>query len=62
MSRSDAKKRLQALGAKVTGSVSKKTTLVVVGADPGSKVTKAAEFGIEVINEDSLTALLKELE
>ncbi|MBX2849722.1 MAG: NAD-dependent DNA ligase LigA [Acidiferrobacterales bacterium] len=58
MSRSDAKKQLQALGAKVTGSVSKKTSLVIVGADAGSKAVKAEELGIEMIDEDGLSALL----
>jgi len=48
MSRADAKKRLQALGAKVTGSVSAKTSMVIVGSDAGSKATKAAELGIEM--------------
>ena len=52
MSRSDAKRKLQALGAKVTGSVSKKTSFVIVGADPGSKASKAAELDIEIIDED----------
>ncbi len=59
LSRSDAKKRLQALGAKVTGSVSKKTDLVVVGTDAGSKATKAEELGIEMIDEDGLISLLE---
>ncbi|MFT6408551.1 MAG: DNA ligase (NAD+) [Arenicella sp.] len=58
LSRSDAKKRLQALGAKVAGSVSKKTDLVVVGADAGSKALKAQELGIEMVDEDGLLALL----
>lgn len=58
MSRSDAKKRLQALGAKVAGSVSKKTSLVVVGADAGSKAAKAQELGIETIDEQGLLTLL----
>ena len=58
MSRSDAKKRLQALGAKVTGSVSSKTSMVVVGADAGSKAAKAEELGIQMIDEDALLALL----
>lgn len=61
MSRSDAKKRLQALGAKVTGSVSKKTSLVVVGTDAGSKAKKAEELGIKMIDEDALLVLLSEL-
>ena len=59
MSRSDAKKRLQALGAKVTGSVSKKTSMVVVGAEAGSKASKAEELGIEMIDEEGLLALLE---
>jgi len=58
LSRSDAKKKLQALGAKVAGSVSKKTSLVVVGADAGSKAVKAQDLGIEMIDEDQLLALL----
>jgi len=58
MSRSDAKKRLQALGAKVTGSVSKKTSLVVVGSDAGSKAIKAQELGVEMIDEEQLQSLL----
>jgi DNA ligase (NAD+) len=58
LSRSDAKKRLQALGAKVAGSVSKNTGLVVVGADAGSKARKAQELGIEMIDEGELISLL----
>lgn len=59
LSRSDAKKRLQALGAKVTGSVSKKTDMVVVGVDAGSKAVKAQELGIEMFDEDALQSLLQ---
>lgn len=62
MGRSEAKKRLQALGAKVTGSVSKKTSLVVVGTDAGSKASKAQELGIEMLNEEQLVSLLAEFE
>lgn len=58
MSRADAKKRLQVLGAKVAGSVSKKTSWVVVGADAGSKAKKAEELGVEMIDESQLQALL----
>ncbi len=54
MSRSDAKKKLQALGAKVTGSVSSKTTAVIVGADPGSKAAKAEQLGVDVIDEQAM--------
>jgi DNA ligase (NAD+) len=62
MGRSEAKKRLQALGAKVTGSVSKKTSMVVVGADAGSKATKAQELGLEMLGEEQLLELLNSLE
>ena len=58
MSRSDAKAALQALGAKVTGSVSKKTDYVVVGDNPGSKADKAQELGIEILTEADLLKLL----
>ncbi len=61
LSRSDAKKALQKLGAKVTGSVSKNTSVVVVGAEAGSKAAKAEELGIEMIDEDQLLALLDSL-
>jgi len=59
LTRDEAKARLQALGAKVTGSVSKKTDYVVAGADAGSKYDKAVELGIEILSEDDLKALLE---
>lgn len=59
MGRSEASKILESHGAKVTGSVSKKTTLVVAGEDSGSKLAKANELGIRVINEEELLALIK---
>ena len=62
MDRSAAKNRLLALGAKVSGSVSKKTYAVICGEDPGSKLTKATELGIRVIYEDEFLGNLKELE
>ena len=58
VSRSDAKKSLQSLGAKVTGSVSKNTSLVVVGSDAGSKAIKAQELGIEMIDEEQMLAMI----
>jgi DNA ligase (NAD+) len=60
ISRSDAKKHLQALGAKVAGSVSAKTTRVVAGPGAGSKLGKANELGVEVVDEASLLSLLGE--
>jgi DNA ligase (NAD+) len=58
MSREDAQEALIALGAKVSGSVSKKTRYVVVGADAGSKLKKATELGVETLDEAQFTALL----
>ena len=58
LSRAEAKARIQAVGGKVTASVSKKTDYVVAGTDPGSKLAKARELEIEIIDEDGLVALL----
>lgn len=58
LNRNDAKKQLQVLGAKVAGSVSKNTDVLVAGEKAGSKLTKAQELGITIIDEDGLIALL----
>ena len=60
MGRNDAKAALQELGAKVSGSVSKKTDYVVVGENPGSKASKAADLGITILDEKALIELLAE--
>jgi DNA ligase (NAD+) len=62
LSRDQAKERLEALGAKVSGSVSKKTSVVVAGAEAGSKLDKAQELGVPVWDETQLLALLAEHE
>jgi len=54
LTRNEAKAKIEELGGTVTGSVSKKTDLVIAGADAGSKLTKAEQLGIEVWNEENL--------
>lgn len=59
MSRNDAKAEIEALGGKITGSVSKKTDLVIAGEAAGSKLAKAEELNIEVWDEARLISELK---
>lgn len=59
MTRNEAKERLEALGAKVAGSVSKKTSAVIAGAEAGSKLAKAEKLGVPVLDEAALMELLE---
>lgn len=59
MGRDEAKQKLMALGAKVSGSVSKKTTYVVYGDSPGSKYEKAIQLGVKTLNEEEMLELIK---
>ncbi|OZB74681.1 MAG: DNA ligase (NAD(+)) LigA [Halothiobacillus sp. 14-55-98] len=61
MTREEAGERLKALGAKVSGSVSSKTTAVIAGSEAGSKLTKAQELGVPVLDEADLQELLRNL-
>ena len=60
LTRDEAKDKLKKLGAKVTGSVSKKTDLVIAGESPGSKLTKAEGLGIKIIDEQEMIELLNQ--
>ncbi len=60
LSREAAKEKIEAQGARVTGSVSKKTDYLVAGAEAGSKLDKAAELGVKILNEQQFIALLEQ--
>src|ERR1039457_5610326 len=59
ISREEATQLIETAGGKVSGSVSKKTSFVVAGEDPGSKIVKAQDLGVPVLDEEMLLALLK---
>ena len=60
MSRDEAKARIEALGGKVSSSVSKKTSVVVAGESAGSKLTKAQSLGLRIVDEAAFLAMLEE--
>ena len=57
--RAEAERRIVEAGGKVVGSVSAKTSYLVAGSDAGTKLAKAEKLGVEVLDEDGLTALLR---
>ena len=61
MSRNESKAKLISLGAKVVGSVSKNTSCVVAGPGAGSKLTKAEELGVKILDEEGFIVLIDEL-
>jgi DNA ligase (NAD+) len=62
MSREGAKRRLEALGAKVTGNVSAKTDFVVVGVSPGSKLDRAKQLGVAILDEQAFLEMLSSVD
>ena len=59
LTRSQAKEQIEACGGKVSGSVSKKTSYLVAGEEAGSKLTKAQDLGISILDEDALQNILR---
>ena len=59
LSRDDARAKIEAAGGKVAGSVSKKTSYVVAGEEAGSKLTRAEELGVAILDEEQLLKLLE---
>jgi DNA ligase (NAD+) len=59
LTREEAREQIEAAGGKVAGSVSKKTNYVVAGDEAGSKLDKARELGIDILDEQALSAMLK---
>jgi len=59
MTRNEASDRIEALGGKVSGSVSKKTSYVVVGSEPGSKYDKAIQLGVAILTEEEFIKMLQ---
>ena len=62
ISRDEAKEKIEFFGGKCSGSVSKKTNVVICGEDPGSKYTKAVELGIEIWDEDKFKEVLEQIQ
>jgi DNA ligase (NAD+) len=60
--RADVKRRIEACGGRISGSISKKTDYLVAGDRAGSKLTKAEELGVEVLDEAGFDALLQQVE
>jgi DNA ligase (NAD+) len=60
LSREEAKRLIESAGGKVSGSVSGKTSYIVAGEDPGSKLAKARKLGVAVLDEDQLLELIEE--